>query len=66
MTRYKIEYLAATAVVHSKTPYASDLATIATEARNSAATAKTLFGASSFQIRDMNDEGKVVVTEPVG
>ncbi len=61
--RYTIEYLAAAVVVHSKTPFAENLADIATEARNGAATAKTLFGADSFQIRDMSNEGKVVATE---
>jgi hypothetical protein len=62
---YKIEYLAGAGVVHSKTPYASNLADITAEARKSGVTAKTLFGASSFQIRDMNDVGKVVVSEAI-
>ena len=61
--RYKIEYLAQKAVVHLKTPYASNLDGVAAEARSGRATAKTLFGANSFQIRDMDDEGKVVVAE---
>lgn len=61
--RYKIEYLAQASVVHLKTPFASNLAGVAAEARGARATAKTLFGASSFQIRDMDDEGKIVVAE---
>lgn len=61
--RYKIEYLAHAAVVHMKTPYAATLDAVAGEARNGAATAKALFGADGFQIRDMTDDGKVVLTE---
>lgn len=61
--RYKIEYLARAAVVHLKTPYAATLDAVAGEARSGAATAKALFGADSFQIRDMNEDGKVVMTE---
>jgi hypothetical protein len=36
---------------------------VAGEARSGAATAKALFGADGFQIRDMNEDGKVVMTE---
>jgi hypothetical protein len=61
--RYKIEYLSHAAVVHLKTPYAATLDAVAGEARSGAATAKALFGADGFQIRDMNEDGKVVMTE---
>ena len=61
--RYKIEYLAHAAVVHLKTPYGASLDAVAGEARNGAATARALFGADGFQIRDMNEDGKVVMIE---
>jgi hypothetical protein len=60
---YTIEYVASGAVVHVKTPFASTLDIVAGEARNGAATAKTLFGADGFQIRETSDAGKVVLAE---
>lgn len=60
---FKIEYLSDAAVVHVKTPFASNLVDVANEARNGSATAKTLFGASAFQVRDLGDDGKVVMSE---
>jgi hypothetical protein len=62
---YSIEYVARGAVVHVKTPYASALEGVAGEARGGAATAKALFGADGFQIRDKGEDGKVVLTEPM-
>ena len=63
---YTIEYVARGAVVHVKTPFASALESVAGEARGGAATAKALFGADCFQIRDKGEDGKVVLTEPMG
>lgn len=63
---YSIEYVARGAVVHVKTPYASSLEGVAGEARGGAATARALFGADGFQIRDVNDAGKVLLAEPLG
>lgn len=63
---YSIEYVARGAVVHVKTPFAATIDSVAGEARGGAATAKVLFGADGFQIRDTGDAGKVVLSEPVG
>jgi hypothetical protein len=63
--RYKIEYLAVAVVVHTKTPFGAIITDVATEARKGGATAKTLFGANSFRIRDMNDAGKIVASEMI-
>ena len=63
---YSIEYVAHGAVVHVKTPFAATLDSVTGEARGGAATAKALFGADGFQIRDKGDDGKVVLTEPMG
>lgn len=63
--RYKIEYLAHASIMHLKMPFALTLAGVTDEARSGGATAKTLFGASGFQIRDAED-GKVVVSETFG
>jgi hypothetical protein len=60
---FKIEYLASSAVVHVKTPFTASLEGVAGEARSGGATAKTLFGADGFQIRDMSEDGKVVLSE---
>lgn len=60
---FKIEYLASSAVVHVKTPFTANLDGVTSEARSGGATAKALFGADSFQIRDMNEDGKVVLSE---
>ena len=61
--RYHIEYLALTGVVHHKTPYALSLDGAASEARSGGTSARTRFGASSFQIRDLSKDGEIVVTE---
>jgi hypothetical protein len=63
---YTIEYVARGAVVHVKRPFASALDNVTGEARSGGATAKALFGADGFQIRDANDAGKVVLTEALG
>ena len=63
---FKIEYLASSAVVHVKTPFTANLEGVAGEARSGSATAKTLFGADGFQIRDMSADGKVVLSETLG
>ncbi|MBI3439444.1 MAG: hypothetical protein HY054_12490 [Proteobacteria bacterium] len=63
---YSIEYMARGAVVHVKTPYASVLESVAGEARGGGATAKALFGADGFQIRDKGEDGKVVLAESMG
>lgn len=60
---FKIEYLAASAVVHVKTPFTANLEGVAGEARGGGATAKALFGADGFQIRDLSADGKVVLSE---
>ena len=60
---FKIEYLASSAVVHVKTPFTANLAGVTSEARSGGATAKALFGADGFQIRDMSEDGKVVLSE---
>jgi hypothetical protein len=62
---YSIEYVARGAVVHVKRPFASALDTVTGEARSGAATAKALFGADGFQIRDVSDAGRVVLAEAV-
>ena len=61
--RYKIEYLVQQAIVHRKLPFADDISGVTAEARSGGAAAKTLFGARSFQIRDMQDAGKIVLLE---
>jgi len=63
--RYKIEYLAMESIVHLKMPFAATLGGVTAEARSGGATAKALFGASGFQIRDTED-GKIVVSEAFG
>jgi len=63
---FKIEYLASAAVVHVKTPFTANLDGVTGEARSGSATAKALFGADGFQIRDMNADGKVVLSESLG
>ena len=63
---YSIEYMARGAVVHVKAPFAATLESVTGEARSGAATAKALFGADGFQIRDTSDADKVVLTEPMG
>lgn len=61
--RYKIEYLLQQSIVHRKSPFASDIDGVTAEARKGGVTAKTLFGANGFQIRDMQDEGRIVLLE---
>ena len=63
---YTIEYLARGAVVHVKTPYAANVESVTSEARSGAATAKALFGADGFQIRDVSETDKVVLSETMG
>ena len=63
---YTIEYLARGAVVHVKTPFAANVESVTSEARSGAATAKALFGADGFQIRDASEAGKVILSEAMG
>jgi len=63
---YTIEYVARGAVVHVKTPFTANLEGVKGEARSGAATAKALFGADGFQIRDASEAGKVILSEAMG
>ena len=63
--RYMIEYLAQASIVHLKMPFALTLAGVTDEARRGSVTAKTLFGASGFRIRDTKD-GEIVAYETFG
>jgi hypothetical protein len=65
--RFKIEYLheatEASSVCHTRSIRARDLKLVQFQAQAWARDAKTKFGASGFQIRWMEDRGRIVCIE---